>query len=255
MTANVHMIKPEAPPVQWGFIETRSAQAMALALRRARAKGKIVAISAASGVGKTATVFHLKQDAPGTLVFTAKSGEGGVWNLACGLCNLLGLEPPNGRDLAAARAEIADKIGPDGFLVIDEAQYLIKRNPRGPDDRDALEWARQLAEEGFFALALVGDLRLDKAINDLPQLKRRTHPRVTISHATEADVDLYCRARGLHDDATIRKLADIARRNGGLGDVEDIFATARDLGKTGVPTVEDILAALEYLEFTTRRAK
>ncbi|TCM77621.1 hypothetical protein [Rhodovulum steppense] len=139
--------------------------------------------------------------------------------------------------------------------MIAEAQYLIKRNSNGRDDLDALEWARQLAEEGFFALALMGDLRLDKAINDLPQLKRRTHPRVTISHATEADVAQYCRARGLHDDATIRKLADIARRNGGLGDVEDIFATARDLGKAKVPTVEDILAALEYLEFTNRRAK
>lgn len=134
-------------------------------------------------------------------------------------------------------------------MAIDEAQYLVQKNPRGPDNWDALEWARELAEEGYFGLAFVGDLKLLDGLSDAPQLRRRTHPRVTLNHSTEEDISAFCQARGLTDRVIVQKLAKVAKRYGGLGDVSEVLTCARDMSNGAMPNSNDFLAAIEYLDF------
>lgn len=171
MTGDTELINPAKPLRDQGFVETKSASAMLLALRRARAKAKITMISGAPGIGKSATIQHFKRTyAQDAIIFQATAAEGGAWNLACALFSIVGLGIPNARDLPRARENLADAIGQSGFLIIDEAQYLVQRNPRGRDHPDCLEWVRSMSENGGFGLPFVGDLKLDEIILDLPQL-------------------------------------------------------------------------------------
>lgn len=250
MTGNTELIKPVKPPIAQGFIETESASAMLLALRRARAKAKITMISGAPGVGKSETIQHFKQnDAPEAIIFQATAAEGGAWSLACALFTILELGTPNVRDLAGARSLIADVIGPNGFLIIDEGQYLVQGNPRGRDNSDCLEWARSMSENGRFGLAFVGDLKLDEIVRDLPQLRRRTRPGITIPNVTTRDTEIYCYAKGLSDKPAIRELTRISKSYGGLGDLAEIFETASNMSDGDTPEADDVFAAVELLGF------
>ncbi len=249
MTGNVQPIKPEAPPARTGFVETPSAKAMLIALRRARARSRLTMIAGAPGVGKTETLWTFKNEAPDAIITTTICQEGGAWNLCRSLCKILDLPAnPNPRDMPGTRAIIAEAIGESGFVVVDEAQHLVQANPRGPDNWGALEWARGLAEGGMFGLAFVGDMKLLNGLNDAPQLRRRTHPRVVLPHASEEDVAAFCRARGVTDAKTIYKLARVAKRFGGLGDVSEALITAREMTGGATPSLDDIGAALEFLE-------
>jgi hypothetical protein len=248
MAETVIQFKKEAPPQTGGFVETDTARAIARALRRAKAKSKLTMVAGAPGSGKTDALHRFRSEAPDMLVYTAVSGEGGVFNLACGLCDLVGVKRPKSTDVADARRRIAAEIGPGGFLIIDEAQYLVQRNPKGRDNPEALDWARGVAEEGFFGLALVGDLSLRDAVADMPQLDRRAHPRVVVESVPQEDVAALCQARGLTDPKVIAALAIKARRLGGLGYVEAIHEDARDMSDTGTPALEDYLAAMKLFE-------
>lgn len=246
MTAVVTSIKPDAPPTRAGFVETESAQAMLRALRRARTKGRITVISGGSGVGKSKMAWHFKNiEAPTAILVEATAGEGGILNLARQLCDVCDLKKPDHNDLAGARLDIAEHLA-GGFIFIEKAQYLVRANHRGKDDIECFEWARSLSELGCIGLAFVGDLRLDAIIHELPQLKRRSHPRVTIPYATENDVSAFVRARGVTDAATLRDLARLAKRGGGLGEVADILETAQDMADGAVPTATDIELAIKF---------
>ena len=250
MTGTTDFIKSGEPQTLGGFIETESATAMLRSLRRARAKTKVTMITGAPGVGKSATIeYFIENECYEAIVFQATAGEGGEWNLGCALYDLLRLGVPNARDRGETRREIADTIGPNGFLIIDEAQYLVQRNMRGADSWDCLEWVRSMSEYGGFGMAFVGDLTLDSIVYDLPQLKRRTHPRLTLTHVTARDADIFCKANGLTDGKTIKTLARVAKSFGGLGDLAEIFATAKDMNGDKLPTPDDIHASLELLGF------
>lgn len=248
MSGNVTPFKKEAPPAACGFVETETARGVLMALHRAWSKGKLTLIAGAPGVGKTEALHQFRKDAPDMLVHTAISGEGGVFNLASGLCDLVGIARPAPTELADARRRLAEAIGVGGFVLIDEAQYLVKRNSKGSDNPEALDWARALAEEGFFGLAFVGDLSLLNAIKAMPQLDRRTHPRVIVETVPDDDVTALCAARGLTDKKVVKALAQKARRLGGLGYVAEILSDARDMSDGDTPAPEDFIAAMQFFE-------
>lgn len=250
MTGNVTMIKTGGPPARTGgFIETESAKAMLTAMRRVRAMGKLTMIIAAPGTGKTAAKFHFRHtEAPETILLDIAPGEGGIWGLVCALYRRLELGDPDQRRLPEARHCIAEAIGPDGFLMIDEAQYLIKVNDKGKDNYEAFEWLRMVKEEGGFGVVLIGDTTLDQVLNRYPQLKRRTHPRVRISGSTERDVKAFCADRGLSDESAVKGLCRCAKHYGGLGAVTEVFEMAQDMSTDDAPTLDDFLAAIQMFE-------
>lgn len=248
MSGNVHRFKSEPPPAPAGFVETDTARAILRALHRARAKEKMTLIAGAPGIGKSRALHRFHDEAPDMLIHSAISGEGGVYNVARALCGMLGLCPPKSSDLSETRRRLAEAIGAGGFVAIDEAQYLVQRNPKGRDDTAALEWVRALSEEGCFGVALVGDMSLVHAIAELPQLDRRTHPRVVVPVSEASDVAAFCAARGLTEKRVIDRIATKARRFGGLGYVAEILSDARDFSDTGVPSAEDFYAAMQMFE-------
>lgn len=257
MTPKFQVIKPEAPPPMPlpQFVETPSARAMLLALRRARARGRMTMIVGGTGIGKTRAMWQVKHESPNAYVIEARAQEGGSWNLAYRLCELLGLPEPNSRNMPRVGDEIAEALGPESFVMIDEAQYLVQENPRGPDNWMVLEWLRALSEKGGFGVAFIGDRRLLDGLKGADQLRRRTHPRVVIHHASEADVAAFCRAAGLTDPAIVKVLAKVAKRYGGLGDVAEVLTTARDMAGAAEPGAHDIRAALEFLELDCGRTR
>ncbi|MFZ7089843.1 AAA family ATPase [Primorskyibacter sp. 2E233] len=185
MTGNVTQIKREEPVRLPHFVETPSSRAMLLALRRARARSRLTMIIGGSGVGKSRTMWKFKTEARDTLVSEARAQEGGAWNLAYRLCELLDMPEPNSRNMPKTGHEIAEEIGPGGFVIIDEAQYLVQENARGPDNWGAVEWFRGVAEAGHFGAAFIGDKRLANSFKDAAQLPRRTGAREIRIHLVD----------------------------------------------------------------------
>lgn len=183
MAEHLKLIKPEAPPVPSGFVMTEAARDMLRSLNALTAipGGALTMIAGAPGTGKTETLWHYLRQTRQALSCTAVAGEGGVWGVAQSFMAAHDLGTPNARDLAGARARLAEAVGPGGVLVWDEAQYLVqRRNGVGTDNVDAFEWLRSAAEEGGFSIAFVGDLKLVDAVSALPQLRRRLRRPVVI---------------------------------------------------------------------------
>lgn len=164
------------------------------------------------------------------------------------LMSLLEIGPPNNRNLRESRESIAEAIGVDGLLIVDEAQNLIRRNPRGADDWSTFEWLRAMAEEDCFSMIFSGDLALLEIQNQLPQLWRRMVRRVIIKAVSKGDVEALMTWHGLDDSKICESLYQAARRGGGLGDVDNVICHARRLAGSGMPSATHVMAALEDLK-------
>ena len=231
-----------------GLVMTESARDIlrSLELVNSQFGGAITLISAAPGTGKTAALMHFKRTVrPDALFHTAVAEEDDTpWGVACQLMETLDLGMPNNRNLRASRLEIANTIGVDGLLIVDEAQNLIRRNPRGGTDWTTLEWCRAMAEEGCFSLVFCGDLVLADTAQRLPQLWRRMRRRVVIKEVSERDVTAFVASRGFSEPRIVKALYEVARRGGGLGDVENVLSHAPLLAGGDEITAAHIQAAI-----------
>jgi DNA transposition AAA+ family ATPase len=126
LAEHLRLINSEAPPEGGWFAMTETARDMLRTLDYVRGLhgGGMTMIAAAPGTGKTATVQRYIQANRKTVRVEAVSGEGGIWSAAIGIFKALDLGDPNSRDLPGDREKIAEAIGVDGMLIIDEAQYL-----------------------------------------------------------------------------------------------------------------------------------
>lgn len=212
--------------------------------------GAITLIAAVPGTGKTKSLLHFKHAFQGNAWWhTAVKGEDDTpWGAATQLMAMLEIGRPNNRNLRASREQIADAIGVDGLLIVDEAQNLIRHNLRGGTDWSSFEWMRALSEEGCFSIIFSGDLALLELQQRLPQLWRRMRRRVVIKSVSKADVEALVAWRGLGGGAITEALYQVARRGGGLGDVDNAIIHARLMAGGNVPTASHILAALEDLK-------
>ncbi len=248
MTGNVTPIKAgiNFPP---SMVKTRTYEAVLRALDRAHGREKMTLIAGAPGIGKTKALWSYFNANPEDCIFyTAHAGEGGVFNLARGLCNQLELKEPTNAGVRRARDDIAQAIGVGRLLIVDEAQYLVQINPKGSNNPEALEWLRGISEQGYFGVALVGDLSLRDTVKTLPQLDRRTHPRVIVEYVPEDDVKALCEAQNLTNPKIIDLLWRKARLLGGLGYVSEVLADARDMSDTGSPNNSDFMDAIKGFE-------
>jgi len=252
MAEVIQLAKPEVK-AEWqgGFVMTQSAHDMlrSLQLVSTSSGGAITLIAAAPGTGKTEALWHFKNSVRPKAVFhTAVANEDDTpWGAACHLMELLQIGVPNSRNLRSSRQQIAEAIGVDGLLIIDEGQNLIHRNPRGGTDWACLEWFRALSEDGCFSLAYCGDLALLEVSQRLPQLWRRMRRRVILKSVAKADVEALATWRGITDTKVIEALYQVARRGGGLGDVDNIIAHARLMSGGDQPQGDHVKAALEDL--------
>ncbi|MFV0291994.1 MAG: AAA family ATPase [Paracoccus sp. (in: a-proteobacteria)] len=267
MAEVVEFAKPGVKsPVADGFVMTESAQNILRSLHLVRSLSNAVTlIAAAPGTGKTEALKHFaaRQNAEKitpdgrckpdeVFLHTAVAGEGTPWGLAGQLMKIRGLGQPNSRKLAEMRQMIGACVGAGGMLLVDEAQYLVQRNSRGKDTWDSLEWLRAMAEEGRFSIAYCGDLALLDTATHLPQLWRRMRRRVVIRHVSKEDVTVLATHRGISDPSIIDVLFRVARRGGGLGDVDNAISHARLLSRQEIPGAAYIMAALEDLNLLAR---
>ncbi|TDX30190.1 ATP-binding protein [Rhodovulum visakhapatnamense] len=137
MTNVIPIAKPEVASRQiGGWVETEASKIIlrSLELIRAMDPPALTMVAGAPGLGITKSLFRFKNTHKNVLIHVAVQGEGGVWNLANELYRLLDIEDPNGRRLPEERRRIAEAVGFESMLLIDEAQYLVQRNGRGRDD-------------------------------------------------------------------------------------------------------------------------
>ncbi len=223
----------------------RSAQ-----LVSATPSGGITLIAAAPGTGKTQTLMHFMHGFEGEALWhTAVKGEDDTpWGVAVQLMEKLELGRPNNRNLRGSRNQIAEAIGVDGLIIVDEAQNLIRQNLRGGTEWGGFEWLRALSEEGCFSVIFSGDLALLEIQQRLPQLWRRMRRRVIIKAVSKGDVEALTAWRGLDDARINEALYQVARRGGGLGDVDSAISHTRLLAGGLKPSATHILAALEDLK-------
>lgn len=123
---------------------------------------------------------------------------------------------------------------------------------RDRDTWNSLEWLRAMAEDAEFSVAYCGDLALVDTASHLPQLWRRMRRRVVIKHLTKQDVATLAMHRGIADPSLVELLFRVARRGGGLGDVDNAIAHARLLSRQDVPGPAFIMTALEDLNLLSR---
>lgn len=243
--------KPEAPPVRGGIVMTPTARNIlrSIDLVASECGGAITLVAAAPGIGKTEALWSCKHERPDAIMFTAVDGEGGPWGAACQLAQLLDLSEPKANSLMADRQRIAEAIGADGLLLVDEAQYLVRRNAKGADDWSAFDWLRAMSEEGCFSIAFVGDLSLLELADKRPGLWRRAGQgrRLVLRNVERGDVEALAAQRGVSDVASVEALYQVARREGGLGYVGAITGHAHKMAGTGTIEGKHVLAAIEYL--------
>lgn len=262
MSEVVQFAKPEAPPmVTGGFVMTGSAKEMlrSLHLVGSRSDGEVALISAAPGAGKTQAVFHFKHNIkPEALLHVAVAKEDDTpWGAACQLMETLDIGRPNNRDMRASRQRIAEAVGVENTLIVDEAQNLIRHNLRGGTDWTTFEWFRQMAEEGYFSLVFCGDLALIDMQHRLPQVWRRVlqNRPVIIKMVSKGDVETFLSARGVVDPKIADVLYQVSRRGGGLGTVDGAINHARLLAGGKAPDAIHVMAALEDLNLLQREGR
>lgn len=212
--------------------------------------GAITLIAAAPGTGKSKALMHFMHSFRSDAVWhTAIKGEDdSPWGAAVQLMSHLEIGAPNNRNLRASRESIAQAIGVDGLLIVDEAQNLIHHNRRGGVDWSCFEWFRALAEEGCFSIVFSGDLALLDLQQQLPQLWRRMRRRVVIRTVSKGDVEALMTWRGLSDAKICEALYQVAKRGGGLGDADNTIQHASLLAGGGLPSGVHIMAAIEDLK-------
>lgn len=242
----------EPPPAPDGYVETETSADMMRSLRLLRVlEGpSLTMIAGAPGTGKSRTIdaFEAECERDGTCQvtrITVAKGEGAAWNLATMLAALWGVTPAaNGWGLTDARSTLARWIGRDAILIVDEAQYLDQRTRKTSLQGAGFEWLRALAETAGCGLAFVGDLALEGAVARFPQLQSRLRRPVVVRHPAAADVEALARAGGLHDRGAIALLGPLARRKGGLRNVENVLCVARLFAGDGPITPAHVRGAI-----------
>ncbi|MDT8857164.1 AAA family ATPase [Paracoccaceae bacterium Fryx2] len=257
MAEHLKLINPYSPPETGRFVMTETATDILRTLGHVRNLGgeAIGMIAAAPGMGKTETLLHYLHGAKRTFLFTCVAGEASPFSLAFGLMRSLELGEPNNCRMPAERLRIAEAIGTDGMLLVDEAQNLVQRYPKGGADYVAFEWLRETARDGCFPLVLCGDLKLLDAREYLPQLRSRIRRPVVVRRVPEADVQALAARRSLTDARIIEALYAVARHHGALRDVANVIDHASLFSGGERTELAHVLAAIEDLKLQPKGGK
>lgn len=241
MPEHLKVINDQARTYTRRYVRTDTAIDIQRSLQMAHDEpGTLTMIAGIPGAGKSETINHYCATQQNVVYHSMTAGEGKIWDLAVGLMETLSIGTPNSRRMREERHRIAEAVGAETLLIIDEAQYLSNYNPRGGFNYDAYEWLRAMAEEGHFSVTFCGDLALYEAINAVPQLRRRVIRPVIIRSVPKADAIAVARHLGVSDLSMLEALAQVAKRFGGIADVVKVidhakrFCTGDDIERTAL---------------------
>ncbi|WP_161785460.1 TniB family NTP-binding protein [Palleronia rufa] len=178
------------------------------------------------------------------MLVQAVRGEGTPWNFAHSLAGIWGYAPPDFRTVPEARVTLASFIGRYRMMIVDEAQYLDQKNRRTGKCGEALEWLRGMAETGGFPVVLCGDSNLIAAVSSMPQLQSRMRRPVVIEGVRPKDVEALASGTGRDSPEAVKALAAVARKRGGLRNVENIIRRAGLFAGRDVPNLSHLKAAI-----------
>ncbi len=248
MAEHLHLIKPRSGQPPTGLVMTDTAADILRSVQLvAEEPGTLTMVAGIPGIGKSETILRYTQNNPETILLNIVAGEGRIWDLASAFMERLEMGVPNSRRLREDRQRIAEAIGPDRVVILDEAQYLATFNPRGGANFDAFEWVGAMAEEGCFSVVFCGDLALDKTISSVPQLRRRMVRPVVIRSVPKGDVVAFAASHGVTDPAMTDALVAVAKRLGGIADVKRALVHAAKRAGDNSIAPADLKAALLYL--------
>jgi DNA transposition AAA+ family ATPase len=225
------------PRVIGDYQETETAKDIARSLNLIRSQDgpSMTMIAGVPGTGKTMAIkeFCKHIGYHGTYLAIA-SGEGKASNVATALMDLW-RHVANGKSLTRSREMLTVLMGRDALLVIDEAQYL---------KIEGAEWLRALAESAKCDLVLCGDQNLVPLVTSIPQLDSRMQRKIIIKSVAKEDVQMMAVNAGVRDSEAIHELQLIARKRGGLRNVENVLRMASLFAGNAVPTAAHIKAAI-----------
>lgn len=238
----------------WADTETALDIQRSLDLVRASEKPAITMVAGAPGVGKTTAVQQFcKSLGHNAIYIQVARGEGTAWNFAHAFANLWPYHiRPSFNCQSEAREKLADFMGPDTTLVIDEAQYLNQRNPKTRLTGEAFEWLRATAEKGSFDLVFCGDLELPLAIEAMPQLQSRLMRPVVIRQVSRTDVAAIVEGTAFSDARSIDALHAIAKMRGGLRNIENVTRIAQLFAGNTKPNHEHLTAAIVDMKLSPK---
>ena len=246
-----------------GFVMTETATDILRTLNTVRSiyGTAMTYISGGTGIGKTEALINFCQQQKGRSIFhSVMKGQGNPYDLAT---LLLGLDlvfhdRPHleviqmgkkryadlGNDLNAASALIADEIGPDRILVLDEGQNLNQRHKKTSERGASFGWLQGLVAKGGFKLIICGDLTLAPMIEADKQLHTRMIRWRKINTNTRADVAAFLSDSELDTPEIVEVLYQVARRTGGLRMVKRVIDAAQGFAGQGTLTSAHIRAAI-----------
>ncbi|MFN7400327.1 MAG: AAA family ATPase [Sandaracinobacter sp.] len=194
-----------------GFLETLTADRI-LGLLQWAQTGKIVAVAAGPGTGKTMAAREYRTRSANVWLATMKPSSSGVQPMQMTVLAAMGDVDGKGSPQQLSARILAKVRGTRGLIIVDEAQELSEK---------ALDELRSWHDECGIGIALLGD---ERVIGRLGGLRRaelaRLHSRVSMRHIqkgpTEQDAAMVARGWGISDEAMLRFLKQLAEKPGGL---------------------------------------
>lgn len=219
---------PAAPRLQ----ETSATRAVFSALTLAQ-MGDMAAIASRPGTTKTTSCQEYAATRGKVTLATASPSSSGVPTALLTILAAMGERDVKGTPQVLS-SMIRRKVGPGSLIIIDEAQHLSPK---------ALEELRSIHDATGCGLALVGDENLIALLRAHAQLFSRIGLRVTRLEPKAADVAAVAAAWGITDDATVKFLAEVARKPGAFRAVTKTLRLATMGAEGGKPTLAEIREA------------
>lgn len=227
LKAHLSQAAAEPAPAADAFVETTIAKEVFTILKVARLDQDLALISSLAGRGKSTAAREYAQRTPGVYYFEADD-TCCVNTVARWLCAELHIPYNHGQlDLTLGRIVEACQ-GRDMQVIIDQAEFLIKKYKGTIRSIKGLEFMRTLHDRAGVSIVLIALPQLYQDLLRRPQISGYILSRIGIRRElpmpTDDDVRLWAEAHGITDEGAVREL--IAHK-GGAGHLRTVRMTAR----------------------------
>lgn len=204
------------------FQPTRAAKKLFNILHYAR-RGKMAAVAASPGFGKSSALSQFKADVPNTYLATMSPSSAGVQPMLTEILQKMGEREVRGSPQMLS-ARIKERVqGAQAMLLIDEAQHLSHK---------ALDELRSIHDATSVGVALFGNASLlelleggHRAVSHA-QLYSRIGIKFIEIKAYPEDAQQLGRAWGIDDAAALEWLGRLSQAGGGLRTVTQVIELA-----------------------------
>lgn len=204
------------------FIMTKTAQEIFNTMGYAHSMSKLVGVTLAAGMGKTATCNHYCQSRPHAHRIVMRPNTRTVHGMLVEVSAALGIQQHNPAKLDRAIGDFLSAKQAPSLLAIDEAQNL---------NDEALDQIRYFTDEYECGIALVGNDEIYRTIRssgkkDYAQIKRRFAKTLKRKRPYNEDIDTYIAAWKVTDKESVEFLRGTAVKAGALGNISETMEYA-----------------------------